>query len=113
MLTESQQVIRASQDRGWSIYDESGCEVYRESIFLGRMTNNVAEYEALLLALDRLRGSSVKDLHVYTDSLLVANQVIGKYKINNTELLKYVRSAKTNNLDVFDTIYFKRIKHSG
>jgi ribonuclease HI len=34
---------------GMVIYGESGCELYRESIYLGRMTNNMAEYDALLL----------------------------------------------------------------
>ena len=93
---------------GIVIYDENGCELHREGIYLGRMTNNMAEYEALLLALKRTRESSVRNLYVYTDSLLVANQLSGKYKINSTELLKYVTSARAM-LSYFDKFVIKHI----
>ena len=79
---------------GIIIFDESGCELYKESVHLGHMTNNMAEYEALMLALKKASKSAVKNLCVYTDSLLVANQIAGKYRTKNLVLLKYVENAR-------------------
>lgn len=72
------------------------------------MTNNVAEYEALILALKRASKSAVNNLYVYTDSLLVANQIAGKYRIKNLALLKYVENAKTI-IEYFNSFTLKHI----
>jgi ribonuclease HI len=76
-------------------FNESGLELFKESIYLGHMTNNMAEYEALVRSLERAYQSSVENLYIYTDSLLIANQITGKYKIKNQELMKYSEKAKT------------------
>ncbi len=65
---------------GMVAFDEEGNEVWRDSIYLGEMTNNMAEYEALVRALRRVERARVDVVNVYTDSLLVANQVLGKYR---------------------------------
>ncbi len=75
-------------------FNEKGQELFRDSIYLGHMTNNMAEYEALVHALKKAYQASVKNLFVYTDSLLVANQITGKYKIKNQGLMKYAETAK-------------------
>ena len=76
------------------IFDDRGNEIGRDSVYLGEMTNNMAEYEALVRALSKACEANVKNISVYTDSLLVANQVIGKYKIKNSILQKYAEKAK-------------------
>jgi ribonuclease HI len=78
---------------GVVVLDGESRELFRESVYLGHMTNNMAEYEALLIGLKKAEASSVEDLTVYTDSLLVANQVKGGYKINNARLKQYVEEA--------------------
>lgn len=95
---------------GMVIFDENGTEISRDSIFLGKMTNNMAEYEALLRALEKAQEHGAQDLVVYTDSLLVANQVIGTYKINNDILRQYVIQVKniTGNFDHFAIQYIPR-----
>jgi ribonuclease HI len=70
-------------------FDEQGRELWRESTPLGTMTNNMAEYEALVRALRRAREMATGAVFVYTDSLLVANQVLGKYKVKNDRLKAY------------------------
>lgn len=75
-------------------FNGEGNELYSTSIYLGRMTNNMAEYEALIHALEKARESMVKRIHVYTDSLLLANQVNGVYKINSSCLQEYVNRAR-------------------
>ena len=95
---------------GMVIFDGNGNEIFRDSIFLGKMTNNMAEYEALLRALQKARERGAQDVVVYTDSLLVANQVKGTYKINNDILRQYVVSVKKiiSNFDHFAIQYIPR-----
>lgn len=95
---------------GMVIFDGNGTEILRESIFLGKMTNNMAEYEALLRALEKAQEHGAQDVVVYTDSLLVANQVIGAYKINNDVLRQYVVKIRNfiSNFDHFKIQYIPR-----
>jgi ribonuclease HI len=79
---------------GMVIFDGNGIEIFRDSVFLGKMTNNMAEYEALLRALQKAQEHGGQDVVIYTDSLLVANQVAGTYKINNNILRQYVVRVK-------------------
>jgi ribonuclease HI len=83
-----------SSGAGIVAYDEEGNEVWRDSIHLGHMTNNMAEYEALIHALRKVAHSAVRRASVYTDSLLVANQMLGKYKVRNEVLMGYLNEAK-------------------
>lgn len=76
-------------------FNKNGHELFRESIYLGHMTNNMAEYEAFVHALRKAHQSSIKDLYIYTDSLLLANQITGKYRIKNPGLMEYAEVAKT------------------
>jgi ribonuclease HI len=70
----------------------------------------MAEYEALLRALLKANEYGAKDVVVYTDSLLVANQVMGAYKINNDILRQYVVQVKKiiSNFDHFAIQYIPR-----
>jgi len=98
---------------GLVIFDELGNEIGRDSAYLGEMTNNMAEYEALVRALLKACDANVKNISIYTDSLLVANQVLGKYKIKNTILQKYAEKAKTliRTFDHFAVQYIPREKN--
>jgi ribonuclease HI len=50
---------------------------------LGEATNNVAEYRALLLGLERARALGAGEVEVINDSELVAKQVQGLYKVKH------------------------------
>ena len=56
------------------------------SEYLGEATNNVAEYEALLAALDYALRNRFRRIHVQTDSELLALQLEGVYKVKNPGL---------------------------
>jgi ribonuclease HI len=75
-------------------FDEDGNEIFRDSIHLGIMTNNMAEYEALVRALHKVEQSHISTVNIYTDSLLVANQVLGKYRVRNEGLKPYLEEAR-------------------
>ena len=53
---------------------------------IGVATNNVAEYEGLRTALDYCEKNNLKDVQIYLDSLLVVQQVNGKYKVKSKNL---------------------------
>ncbi len=59
-------------------------EEFGESI--GTATNNVAEYRALLAALEWARAHGHRALHVRSDSLLLVQQMLGRYKVKHPGL---------------------------
>jgi ribonuclease HI len=54
-----------------------------DALLLGEVTNNVAEYRALLFGLERARGLGVTDVEVVNDSELIAKQINGEYKVKH------------------------------
>ncbi len=63
-----------------------GSVVHRFSKYIGRATNNVAEYYALIAALDYAAAHGITKVLVHSDSLLLVNQMRGIYKVKNPEL---------------------------
>jgi ribonuclease HI len=66
---------------------------------IGQATNNVAEYRALLLGIERARASGAAELDLVGDSELVVRQVKGEYKVKDPglrELHSQVRAALAN-----------------
>ena len=64
--------------------DGSLVEEFCESI--GVATNNVAEYQGLLSALEWAKRHGLKRLHVRSDSLLLVQQMLGRYKVKHPGL---------------------------
>ncbi len=60
--------------------------VHEQGIFLGRTTNNVAEYQGLLAALRAAANLHAAELHVYSDSELLVRQVNGQYRVRQPHL---------------------------
>ncbi|MBC8514361.1 reverse transcriptase-like protein [bacterium] len=67
--------------------------VSSRGVFLGKKTNNEAEYEGFLLALS-LYGESGEQGSIEGDSLLILNQVMGKWKVKATHLREIVIEAR-------------------
>ena len=55
--------------------------------FLGRTTNNVAEYTGLLAALTWAQRQGVEELELFSDSELVVKQIAGTYKVKAAHLV--------------------------
>ena len=66
---------------GAVIEDPDGRVAARLSEYLGRQTNNYAEYKALLAVLNWALEQGVKKLRVISDSELMVNQMKGRYKV--------------------------------
>ncbi|XP_070037010.1 uncharacterized protein [Nicotiana tomentosiformis] len=57
-------------------------------------SNNVAEYQALILGLEMVVDMKQLQLQVFGDSQLVVNQLLGSYEVNKPELRPYHNYAK-------------------
>ncbi len=85
----------------------------KQSKYLGKTTNNIAEYEGVILALNWLY-KKIKDLETdsvdfFLDSELVVKQLNGIYKIKNVEL--YTRSCLIKKIigEIGKIVSFKNI----
>jgi ribonuclease HI len=86
---------------GAAICDESGVTVQELSRYLGETTNNVAEYEALLMGLEALIALGKKNIRVQSDSQLMVRQLNGQYRVRDAKLQLLFERAR-NLLRHFD-----------
>ena len=80
---------------GVVVTDESGAELDRANDYIGEATNNVAEYRAVLLAIERARQLGARALELVNDSELVARQLTGEYRVKNEDLRRLHGQALT------------------
>lgn len=71
---------------GVVIRGESGQILARHNQYIGKTTNNVAEYRALILALAEAGKLNADELLVNMDSELIVRQMTGQYKIKEPTL---------------------------
>ena len=88
---------------------KNGKEIWADHLFVGtNNTNNYAEYSGLIFGLEKAIELNIKSLHIEGDSLLVINQMIGKYKCNSHNLIELYNKAKIL-VSGFDEIRFSHI----
>jgi probable phosphoglycerate mutase len=71
---------------GVRIEDADGALIEEFAESIGVATNNVAEYRALLAALEWAKRHGRDQLHVRSDSLLLVQQMLGNYKVKHPGL---------------------------
>jgi ribonuclease HI len=79
---------------GAVICDDQGVVVRELSRYLGRATNNVAEYEALLMGLEALIKMGKKKIRVQSDSQLLVRQLNGEYRVKDIKLKPLFERAR-------------------
>jgi ribonuclease HI len=79
---------------GVVIQDESGRKIATLSEYLGHQTNNFAEYQGLIAALEYAVQHGHKALKVISDSELLVRQIKGIYKVKNPTLQDLHARAK-------------------
>jgi ribonuclease HI/probable phosphoglycerate mutase len=87
---------------GAVLVGENGEVVSTAKRFLGHCTNNIAEYQALILGLEEAlrRGSTA--ISIYLDSELIVRQIQGVYRVKNPTLKPLMADVRAL-LDRFDT----------
>lgn len=71
---------------GVVVKDEAGTALLEAGYFVGRATNNVAEYTALLRGLDAAQRLGGQRLEIFSDSELMVKQINGEYRVKNETL---------------------------
>lgn len=79
---------------GVVVRNQRGEIVAKLKKYIGRMTNNVAEYYGLIAALDYAQSSGVRALRVESDSELLVRQMRGHYKVKSPDLRPLFERAK-------------------
>jgi len=82
-----------------------------EAGVLGRSTNNIAEYTALVRALEFAQGQGAKRLLVKSDSELLVKQMNGHYRVKNTHLRDLYEQAK-DFCRKFDQVEIRHVSRS-
>lgn len=68
---------------GAVLQGEDGHVIVEVCRYLGEMTNNQAEYRALLLALEEAQTIGAERLTIFADSELMVKQIMGEYRVKN------------------------------
>src|SRR5947209_7734103 len=76
---------------GVVIKNDQGLIIGEFKEYLGIATNNFAEYQALIKALEQARELGATDLQINMDSELIVRQMQGKYKIKEPALMKLAK----------------------
>lgn len=79
---------------GIIIFNEKKIELERYKERIGNTTNNVAEYKALIKALERSSKYTQEEVHVFMDSELIIKQMKGLYEVKAEHLLPLFKEAK-------------------
>lgn len=79
---------------GVVIRDPRGALVTSLKKYIGRMTNNVAEYYGLIAALDYAQEHKIRALRVESDSELLVKQMRGLYKVKSADLQPLFERAR-------------------
>ena len=95
---------------GAAIYDPAGQVVKELYRYLGENTNNVAEYQGLLLGLQEVVRLGVADLLIQSDSELLVRQLNGVYRVRNTKLKELSDRALSllQRLDRYRIVHVRR-----
>jgi ribonuclease HI len=92
---------------------QKGKEIVRYSKYLGKTTNNVAEYYGVLFALKWVDQNNTatqgQDLVFNLDSQLVVRQLMGVYKIKDAKLKVLTSKIKKFQENINKNIYFNHI----
>jgi formyltetrahydrofolate-dependent phosphoribosylglycinamide formyltransferase len=73
--------------------DKNGNRLGAKGLFLGKTTNNVAEYTAVIKALEAVKQLGAKKISVFSDSELLVKQINGQYKVKSEQLRPLFRQT--------------------
>ena len=93
---------------GAVLLDEKGRKVGEVSRYIGGATNNIAEYLAVVYALQEAVFLKAKKVELNLDSQLVARQLKGEYRVKDQDILKFFDLA-LNLFKGFDKVDIKEV----
>lgn len=99
---------------GYVVKDEKGKVLAEKGEYLGKATNNIAEYQAVVKALEWLKANQeiVSDrerINFFIDSQLVVNQLNGLFKVKNAGLRNSVVEVRQLEREVRSPIHYQHV----
>jgi ribonuclease HI len=94
---------------GVVVRNDDGAVVEQVGETIGKTTNNVAEYRALLRGLELAAAHGADEVEVIGDSELVVRQIEGRYKVKHADMKELHSQAKTMLAD-FDSWSIRHVK---
>jgi ribonuclease HI len=94
---------------GAVIYDDKNKVLEKLKKYIGETTNNQAEYQALVLGLNKAKDLKATEVECFLDSELVVKQLNGQYKVKDQELAKHFLTIWNLKND-FKKVTFKHIR---
>ena len=87
-----------------------GRKILERSRYIGKTTNNVAEYSALIAGLEEAHRLGARRVRVFSDSQLLVKQLKGEYRVRKDHLLRLYRKALSllKSFDGCDIIFVSR-----
>ena len=95
----------------WAIFDPSGELVSFRRVYIGRSTNNIVEYSALIELLSNVITHDIGRLIMRQDSQLVILQLTGIYSVPNPAIYRMFLSVKILERQ-FDFIQYQHISRN-
>ncbi|MFH1653475.1 MAG: ribonuclease HI family protein [Pseudomonadota bacterium] len=94
---------------GATLKSSDGVVLATVSEYLNEMTNNQAEYHALILALNEAIIAGAEAVKIYMDSELIVKQIKGEYRVKN-EGLKPLYDKVVQSLKKFNTYTIEHVR---
>ncbi|MDZ7785777.1 MAG: reverse transcriptase-like protein [Candidatus Saccharibacteria bacterium] len=91
---------------GYVLLNKDDQVIHKSGVYLGVTTNNQAEYQSLKFGLEEAQKQGAHHVDVFMDSMLVVNQMTGKFKIKNRDLWPIHHSIKELSQE------FKKVNYS-
>lgn len=100
---------------GFVVKGDSGRILKKRGKFIGRATNNVAEYQAVIEALTWLKSNIqplTSNIKFFLDSRLVVNQLNGLFKIKDNKLRQLIVKVRQLEQEVGGNVSYHLIERS-
>ncbi|MGI6605286.1 MAG: ribonuclease HI family protein [bacterium] len=98
---------------GFTIQTKDGTTLVEIGEYIGEATNNVAEYQALIRALQEAKRLGATAVEVYADSELLVRQIKGEYRVRHQNLIPLYQEVieLTKELSDFSITYIPRTEN--
>ena len=96
---------------GGVLYNKNNEEIATYTKYLGKQTNNYAEYMGLYHGMMEAQTHNIFDLTIYGDSQLIIRQCNGIYKVKN-ETLKEIYTKVKEVEKLFDSVSYNHVKRN-
>jgi ribonuclease HI len=97
---------------GIVITDPAGRVIHSSGHFIGRATNNIAEYRAMIFGLEEAHRRGIAQLKVCSDSELMVHQINGVYRVKN-EFIRPLYAQVMELLQKFRQVRVEHIRREG